>query len=139
MSQNNSVNYLLIQVCKIWRNKANEMLAQYGIHAGQDVLLSYLGKEDGQTISSLADNVCIQQATMVRMLDRLEANELVKKVKDNNDMRVSRIFLTSKGKEAMCNVSSVWKEMERKTASAISQEDQTTLRRILRDILKNLQ
>lgn len=136
--KNESVNYLLIQICKIWRNKANEMLAKYGIHAGQDVLLSHLGKEDGQTISSLVDNVCIQQATMVRMLDRLESNKLINKVKDNSDMRVSRIFLTEKGKEAVSNVRTVWKSMEQKTSSAISEEDQITLRRILQNILNNM-
>jgi DNA-binding MarR family transcriptional regulator len=137
--QNNSVNYLLIQVCKAWRNKANEMLAKYSVHAGQDVLLSYLGKEDGQTVSSLVDNVCIQHATMIRMLDRMEATGLVNKIKDNNDMRVSRIFLTDKGKEAVKNVRSVWKAMEQNTSSAISEKDQITLRRILQDVLKNMQ
>ena len=121
--KNDAIGYLLIQVCKTRRNKANEMLAKYDIHAGQDVLLAYLGQEDGQTVSNLVGKICISHATMVRMIDRMEANGLINKVKDDNDMRVSRIFLTGKGRNALKEVASVWKALEIQTLSGISHQD----------------
>lgn len=133
-----SIGYLLVQVCKTRRNKANEMLAKYDIHAGQDVLLVYLGQEDGQTVSSLVEKICISQATMVRMIDRMEANGLVNKVKDDKDMRVSRIFLTDKGKEARREVALIWRALEKQTLSGIPEDDKDTFRRILQVMLKNL-
>ena len=136
--RNDAIGYLLIQVCKTRRNKANGMLAKYDIHAGQDVLLAYLGQEDGQTVSNLVGKICISHATMVRMIDRMEANGLINKVKDNDDMRVSRIFLTEKGKKALKEVASVWKALEVQTLSGISHQDRETLRDILEKMLKNL-
>lgn len=136
--KHNSIGYLLIQICKARRNKANEMLAKFDIHAGQDVLLTYLGQEDGQTVSNLVEKICISHATMVRMIERMESNDLIHKAKDENDMRVSRIYLTDKGKTALQEVYAVWKSLEEKTLMGISGEDQDTLRRILGNLLDNL-
>lgn len=135
--QNDSIGYLLIQVCKIRRNRANRLLAEYDIHAGQDVLLYYLGEEDGQTISDLVGKISISHATIVRMIDRMEANNLIRKVKDSDDMRVSRIFLTKDGKQALQKVAAVWQELEKLTLAGISEEEEDQLREILPKILKN--
>lgn len=135
----NAIGYLLIQICKTRRNKANEMLARYDIHAGQDVLLAYLGEEDGQTVSDLVNKICISHATMVRMIDRMESNELIHKKKDEKDMRVSRIYLTDKGRDALQDVAHVWRTLEERTLSGISDKDKNSLRIILEDMLKNLE
>ena len=134
-----SVSYLLIHICKARMNRTNKMLGAHGLYAGQDVLLYFLGQEDGQTVSSLAEKVSIRQATMVRMIDRLAAGGFVRKVKDNEDRRISRIFLTKRGKTAADAAVSVWKELERKATAGISPEEKETLRGTLGNILKNLQ
>jgi DNA-binding MarR family transcriptional regulator len=132
-----SIGYLFIKICKSRRNKANEMLAKHGIHAGQDVLLYYLSLEDGQTVSELVKHIYIQHATISNMINRMVANGLVTKVKDSHDMRVSRIFLTEKGKEALKKVEEVWYSLEEQTLEGLSTEEQILLKRLLQDVLKN--
>ncbi len=113
------------------------MLAGYGIHAGQDVLLYYLSQEDGQTVSELVKKVNIQHATISNMISRMEAHGLIKKIKDRHDMRVSRIFLTGKGKEAMQKVEEVWFALENQTVLGFSPEEVILLKRLLKDVLFN--
>ena len=134
-----SIGYLFVNICKVRRNKANELLSKYGIHAGQDILLYQLMKEDGQTVSNLVENICIQHATISNMINRMECNGLISKTKDDCDMRVSRIFLTEKGKEVIEQVNNVWKELEQQTINGLSVEERIILKRLLQHVLRNFE
>ncbi len=132
-----SVGYLFAKICKRRRNKANAMLAEFGIHAGQDVLLYYLSMKDGQTVSQLVAEINVQHATISNMIDRMAANKLVSKVKDKHDMRVSRIFLTEKGKEALVHVKQVWETLEIQSLKGLSDEEKEILKKLLRRVFFN--
>lgn len=134
-----SVGYFFIKICKTRRNKANEMLAKYGIHAGQDVLLYYLSLEDGQTVSQLATDIHIQHATISNMINRMVATDLVEKVKDKKDARVSRIFLTEKGKEAVVQLKKVWQILEGKTLDGLTDDEIIMLKKLLKKVLANFE
>ena len=115
------------------------MLAKYGIHAGQDILLYYLSLKDGQTISELVENVCIQHATISNMISRMEASGMITKVKDKSDKRVSRIFLTEKGKEAVFHLKEVWKALEVKTIEGLTEEQKKQLKELLKHVFGNFE
>lgn len=137
-NQNNSISNLLVQICKIRRNKSNILLSEAGIHSGQDILLYYLSLEDGQTISSLVEKMCIQKATISNMIDRMVATGMIKKEKDSMDKRASRIFMTEKGRDAYKQVTEIWIKMEAIATEGLSDEQQKQLRELLRLILSNL-
>ena len=132
-----SIGYLFIKICKSRRNKANEMLVKHGIHAGQDVLLYYLSLEDGQTVSQLATDIQIQYATISNMINRMVANDLVKKIRDENDARVSRIFLTTKGKDAVIKLMEVWQFLEGQTINVLTEDEIRLLKDLLKKVLAN--
>ena len=113
------------------------MLAQYGIHAGQDILLYYLNQEDGKTVTQLLEDICVQPATISNTINRMVANNLIKKVKDENDMRVSRIFLTEKGKEVFSEVKDVWNILEVQTVEGLTDEEKQVLKKSLLRLLSN--
>ena len=133
-----SVSNLLVQICKHRRNKSNVLLAEAGIHGGQDILLYYLSLEDGQTISTLVTKMCIQHATISTMIDRMEANEMVRKEKDGADKRISRVFLTDKGRDAYQHVANIWRVMEDTVTNEMTEEQQDSLRQLLEKVLINL-
>ncbi len=136
--QNNSISQLLVQICKLRRNKSNALLSKTGIHAGQDILLYHLSIEDGQTISSLVDKICIQHATIFNMIDRMEAAGMVRKEKDAADKRTSRVYLTEKGKQAFTKVAEIWKIMEAASIKGLTTEQQQLLNELLQVVVKNL-
>lgn len=133
-----TIGYLFVRICKTRRNKANEMLAKHGIHAGQDVLLYYLSLDDGQTVSQLVGDIMVQHATIANMINRMTANGLVKKIKDENDARVSRIFLTDKGREAVVEVKQIWRTLEKQTMEGFSEEENEVLKTLLKKVIGNL-
>jgi DNA-binding MarR family transcriptional regulator len=133
-----SIGNLLMQVCKVRRSLSNERLAKLDLHDGQDILLYYLHTEDGQTVSELVEKMCIQHATISSMIDRMVAKGIITKEKDEVDLRVSRVFLTSKGKEAVKGVVDIWIDLEKKSMDGLSKETKDVLRTSLQQILKNL-
>lgn len=134
-----SIGFLLGTICKVRRNTANIKLAKYGIHAGQDILLYYLSLEDGQTVTQLLENICVQPATISNTINRMVANDLIKKMKDEKDARVLRIFLTDKGKEVVVQVKQIWKTLEIQTIDGLTEEEMQVLKKLLQRLLSNLE
>lgn len=134
-----SIGFLLGTICKVRRNAANEKLAKYGVHAGQDILLYYLGQEDGQTVSQLMANICVQPATISNTINRMVSSGLITKVKDDKDARVSRIFLTARGKEVLIEVRRIWQTLEIQTIESLTEDEKQILKKLLQRLLSNLE
>ena len=134
----NSISNLLVQICKLRRNKSNILLSDAGIHGGQDILLYYLSIEDGQTVSALVEKMCIQHATISTMIDRMQASGMIKKVKDNTDKRTSRVFITEQGLKAYEQIAKIWNIMETTVIKGLDTNQQKTLNELLQIVLKNL-
>lgn len=137
-SQPTTISNLLVQICKIRRNKSNLLLSEAGIHSGQDILLYYLSLEDGQTVSSLVEKMCIQKATISTMIDRMVATGMIKKEKDSLDKRASRVYMTEKGNKAYKQVATIWNTMEASAIDGLTEAQLHQLRELLQVVLSNL-
>jgi DNA-binding MarR family transcriptional regulator len=132
------ITNLLVQICKLQRKNTNALLSQAGVHSGQDILLYFLSSEDGQTISSLVEKMCNQHATLFTMVDRMEATGMVRKEKDALDKRISRVYITPKGREAYEVVCKTWCVVEDISIKGLTLEQETTLYSLLQQVHKNL-
>ncbi|HEU4551645.1 MAG TPA: MarR family transcriptional regulator [Chitinophaga sp.] len=133
------IGSLFVEICKRRRNRKNEMLSAVNVYEGQDFLMYRLKLQDGQTMSELADKICIQQATMSTMIRRMEANGLVKKVTDPDDKRTSRIYLTAKGRATLELSGKIGLELDEQTVKGLSATERKTLDSLLQKVLKNLE
>ena len=72
-----TISYLLKQTCRAHRNTAHKLLAEIGLHPGQEMILFRLWQADGLTQSELVEKLCVQPATVTKMLNRMVKNGLV--------------------------------------------------------------
>jgi DNA-binding MarR family transcriptional regulator len=133
-----SIGYLLVQICRAHRNKAQELLARIDLYPGQEFLLTSLWPEDGLTHSELAGNLCVQPATVTRMLQRMMRMGLVESRPDTDDQRVSRVYLTERSRELLHPIEQVWQELEQLSFANLSLEEKLLLRRLLLQVYQNL-
>lgn len=133
-----TIGALLVQICRAHRNKAQELLSKIDIHPGQEQLLLHLLAQDGHTHTEMAGRLCVQPATVSRMLDRMERNGLVKRRVDAEDQRISRIYLTEKGRELMEPVAQAWQTLEEISFANLTLEERLLLRRLLLQVNANL-
>lgn len=85
-------------VSSIVKQKGREILADFPITPPQFVALQWLNEEGDMTIGELSNKMYLACSTTTDLVDRMEANELVERVRDTNDRRVVRIHLKEKGK-----------------------------------------
>src|SRR5688572_28077655 len=94
-----ALGYLMFQICRAHRNRAQELLSELGLYTGQEVLLMHLCEEDGQTQSALAEKLCIAHATLTKTLNRMEESGLVVRQSDPQDGRVMRVSISEQGRK----------------------------------------
>ncbi len=133
-----TISYLLVQVCKAHRGKAQELLTKIELHPGQEMLLLRLWPGDGLTQSELAGDLCISPATMTKMLDRMAKTGLVERRTDVEDQRVSRVYLTAEGRSLREPVEGIWHELEAQSLVNLTLDERILLRRLLLQVYENL-
>lgn len=133
-----SVGFLFIQVARAHRLAAESGLNQIGLHAGQEILLLHLGNQAGLTQSELAHLMNVEAPTITKMLQRMEAANLVERRPDPDDGRVTRVYLTAQGKALREPVVEVWQNLENQFLRGLSEMEQALLRRLFMQLLENL-
>ncbi|WHY84916.1 MarR family transcriptional regulator [Neobacillus novalis] len=81
----------------IIKQKGREMLSNYKITPPQFVALQWLFEDGDMTIGELSNKMYLACSTTTDLVDRMEKNLLVERVKDLSDRRVVRIHLLEEG------------------------------------------
>ena len=76
-------------------------MKESGLTSPQLLVMLAIEKEGKPSTSTLARHVSVSQATMTRIVDRLERAGLVKREKSTQDKRVVNVGLTGAGREKL--------------------------------------
>ncbi|MDQ0197101.1 MarR family winged helix-turn-helix transcriptional regulator [Neobacillus ginsengisoli] len=88
----------------IIKQKGREMLSNYKITPPQFVALQWLFEDGDMTIGELSNKMFLACSTTTDLVDRMEKNMLVIRVKDPSDRRVVRIHLLEEGERIIDEV-----------------------------------
>ncbi|WP_026693731.1 MarR family winged helix-turn-helix transcriptional regulator [Peribacillus kribbensis] len=91
-------------VAAIIKQKGRDILTNYPITLPQFYALQWLLEEGDMTIGELSNKLFLAFSTTTDLVDRMEKNQLVLRVKDTNDRRVVRIHLLPEGKQIIDEV-----------------------------------
>lgn len=109
-----------------------------GITADQFRLLTHLWKQDGITQQALALLLGRDRASVTRMVDILEAQNLLKRMADKNDRRVKRIVLTREGKLLKTKAYKAAEKSLEVALKGFSKTEQNQLMTQLEKVIRNL-
>jgi MarR family transcriptional regulator, organic hydroperoxide resistance regulator len=129
---------IFMQVIRFHYYRAHMLLDKIGVYPGQPPLLFIIGKKDGQSQRELAERLHIKAATITIMLNRMEKAKLIERRPDENDQRISRVFLTEQGKKVRLDAIESLKELEQDCFSNFTTEEQLLLRRLFMQMRNNL-
>ncbi|MCU0311076.1 MAG: MarR family winged helix-turn-helix transcriptional regulator [Acidimicrobiales bacterium] len=132
------LNLRLMRVARAHRTMAASLLAQVGLHPGQEALLMELWEQDGRTQADLAAALGVQPPTVTKMLQRMEGSGLVDRRGDATDGRAIRVHLTPKGRRLSTKVGKLWSELEARTVEGLSERQQASLASLLGQLEANL-
>ena len=83
------------------------LLEPLGLTYPQYLVMLSLWDKDAKTVGELGSTIGLESNTLTPLLKRMAEAGLVDRVKNSQDERVTRIHLTSKGRELQANASSV--------------------------------
>ncbi|MEK4426507.1 MarR family winged helix-turn-helix transcriptional regulator [Solibacillus sp. FSL K6-1523] len=86
------------------KQKGREILSNYTITPPQFVALQWLHESGDMTIGDLSTKMYLAFSTTTDLVDRMEKNELVQRVRDEKDRRVVRIHLLPEGERIIAEV-----------------------------------
>ena len=103
-------------------------LAAAGLSAPKASLLRLLAEaRDPVALSELAKHSQCVRSNITQLVDRLEADGLVKRVADPGDRRVRRAALTPTGRKAHQEATRIMQTLEKSVAAALSAEEARAL------------
>jgi DNA-binding MarR family transcriptional regulator len=133
-----STSFALAKVCKAHRGHVGGLLAEVGLHPGQEMVLIELYEKDGLRGGELAERLGVEPPTITKMLRRLERCGLVERRQDPNDARSLRVYLTGEGRSLEGRVVRCWERVEERTLAGMSVEERRNLHRLLAKVWANL-
>lgn len=133
-----SMTFRLVQAAKAQRARSGAHLTRIGLHPGQELVLKVLADGDGRTMSQLALALGVQPPTVTKMVTRLSGQGYVRRQTSDADGRLARVYLTEEGRELVVSVDKAWKRLEREAMSGLDDKDRKKLRKLLRQVERNL-
>ncbi|HHV82944.1 MAG TPA: MarR family transcriptional regulator [Tepidanaerobacter syntrophicus] len=132
-------NYaLFLEIARLHYLKTHRSFQKRGVYPGQPPLLFALYKNDGQSQAELARSLKMKAPTVTIMLKRMEKAGLVKRVQDEADQRIVRVYITEYGRKLCKSIYAEIQSIEEKMFSGLSEEEKSILNRFFKKIRDNL-
>jgi DNA-binding MarR family transcriptional regulator len=128
----NDIMLSLLHVAHALEQRLEEALAAVGLSWAKHGVLSQLA-EAGEpvTLSELAEGSSCVRSNMTQLIDRLEADGLVRRVDDPADRRIVRAALTALGEERQAEGAEQIQRLQAEFAASLGKSDREALRRVL--------
>ncbi len=130
--------FALAKVCKAHRGNVGDLLAEHGLHVGQEMVLIELWESDGLRGVELAARLGVEPPTVTKMLRRLEGCGLVERRPEPSDARSFRVYLTDQGRDLEGPVADVWERSEELLLAGLSEKERRTFYGLLVRVRSNL-
>jgi len=133
------VELLLARLCRLHHARAQVALEKIGLYRGQPHLLRLLWEREGRSHGELAAAMGVAPATVTRMIQRMERAGFVERRRDPADERLSRVYLTRRGRAVRQEVERILLDLQEKALAGLQGQERRTLRRLLAKMLATLE
>lgn len=130
---------LIKKAARLFEQVANRNLNSLGVTYAQTIFLVRLWEKDGQNQIELAKSAGLKQPSVVRILDRMERDHLITRVRNKEDRRVFNFYLTEKSKTVCEQLESCANEMDAIASFNIAKNNTEKLNQLLLIMINNLQ
>ena len=140
MSELREVGFLITKIYHLSNRIFTQILKtrEIQIHPGQGRVLFVLWRKDGISINELTKKTSIGKSTLTGILDGLEKDGYVTRIRSTDDRRKIFVKLTEKSKKLRYKYQKVSEEMTEKFYRGISDEEIDRFEGTLHKILSNL-
>lgn len=133
-------SHLLYLTAHHWRLAVNRRLKNLGMSQASWVAVSAIARnEQPLSQSELAQELGVESATIVPLINRLVELELVERVKPDSDKRKRLLLATAKGMALFHQVKAVADDLREEILTAITPEEREQTHRVLEKLLHEVE
>jgi MarR family transcriptional regulator for hemolysin len=130
---------LVARAARQWRRAVDRRLQPFGLTEATWLPLIYLARAPvPMRQKDLAAALILDGSSVVRLLDALEASELVERREEDGDRRARIIVPTRRGLSIVEQVEAISREVRNATLTGLSDDELETSTRVLERICLNL-
>jgi MarR family transcriptional regulator for hemolysin len=122
------------RVSRRWRTRLDERLKHAGLTQARWVVLVHLSHAGPMSQRDLAERISVEGPTLVRVLDKLEEQGLVRRRACEDDRRIKRIELTDAADPVLDEITRISNELRQELLASISRDDLKVAWRLLKDL-----
>ncbi len=130
--------YLVNRISNRLNIDLSEDLRTIGLSLPYWRVLAVLNVGDGRNIGELSVYTVIEQSTLSRIIDRMEQAGLVRREPGKADARVTEVFMTPKGNEALAQIVPIAMKHYRRAVDGLDEAEMAALVRTLHKVLENV-
>ena len=93
-----SLGFLMNRTARGMKRALDAKLFDYELTATQYIVLIRMYEEDGISLTELGERLYLDNPTLTGIIDRMERDGLLQRMRDDIDRRVVNVYLTPKGK-----------------------------------------
>lgn len=132
------LGFLMHDVSRLRRKVFDEAMKPEGVTRSQWWVMAHLSRYDGMSQSRLAEMLDIGRAALGGLVDRLEAQGLVRRGSSNHDRRTKLVFLTPAGSDMIERMRVKSDDMSEAILKGLSIDERYQLAEMLALVKRNL-
>ncbi len=121
--------FRLLKAMKATRPAIWPVLAELGLHPGQDLLLAQLWRSDGITQAELVSRIGVERPTVTKALQRLERAGYLSR--EPGPGRSRKVRLTTAGRALREPVEQAWRDADALVSTELTPAEATQLSELL--------
>ena len=133
-----SIGYWITMTSYSYQDALNQELIPYGITFRQFQVIGWLVYAGPLSQVELAERMMIEPPTLVRILDRMERDQWIKRESDPEDRRRKVLQVLPEAKPIWSKMVSCLKRLRKKATKGMTAEQVETLKSLLMQVQENL-
>ncbi len=133
-----NLGFLLHDTARLLRKRFEQKARGLGLTRAQWQVLATLARNEGLHQGALADILDIEPITLVRLLDRLQANGLIERRLHPTDRRLRLLYLTEAAHPILQRIHAIGAATREEAFAGIPEADRAVLLRVLMVTRANL-
>ena len=132
-----TISFVLSNISISYKNKLEKLMDEIGLHAGQVYVLNELWDTDGLSQAEIIKRLGVSAPTITKMITSLANSSFVQTKKCKNDTRVTRVYLTKKGRVIQPLVVLQWEKLENTALVNFDEDEVAAASMLLKKLRSN--
>jgi MarR family transcriptional regulator, transcriptional regulator for hemolysin len=138
MDRLRTIGFLLKDVTRLYTRRFEEHAQDLSLTLAQCKALSYLERHEGVSQKRLAELTELDPMSLVRILDRMEADGWVERRPDPQDRRARTLWLTAQARPVLERIEMMARETRAEALKGFAENEREQLARLLARVHENL-